>query len=712
MLLKLLRRTKSKTILRGMLLPTWILHVATRKAYFTWRLAQVNHRLGRNDRGRSLQLQAIERTGHDPTLVMELVAGDRAEQWRFQNRPVVEAAVAEHPDDVGLRRSLARLYAELGDTERATAIYRHLVTEPGQPIPIREQLTLPRMQLDSGDGAGALESIDLILGHLNDDDDPGTHYRIARIFERLGLWMEAAQHLGRSLERSPGHAASHFLRGQLLRRMMTFGGSYIRVGDARDSGPQWKALEELRDGEGEYFWPGAASEAAQYHIEAAFALKVQAASRMEELGATRLDNGNLASAVAGLEAGILRVDHSTSSEVFQLIRPRLEFLLELARSSAGRRRVDDPLFDCHIEVIEDGIPPGYDVVGSVTARFTWSGLELDGIVGEGSIDQVEIWIDDRLLRPLHIAKQGVVSRFKYTIKRSTLELLPVGCQLTVRSPAGVLLPFGRRSAGVQLHVPHGEASVGELLDAGVKIDKKGVIPPSPSALEERHRLHLELYSELRGFLRERFDRTLLLSYGTLLGYHREGDFIQGDDDFDAFYISPLSEPRRVKEEAKRILVELVGAGFTVSLYRNGVLMRVGIDGHGPDGFHLDIRPLWFNEGRAWIHKQAAFPARVEDFSPPRTETWRGTEVDVPRLPEVFLRGYYGEDWDKPDPGFKYYASEVDRHVRDELEKALLTPREFRKLEAEIARLKENRSGAGRFVCIGLEPLYPLRAMVA
>ncbi len=79
-----------------------------------------------------------------------------------------------------------------------------------------------------------------------------------------------------------------------------------------------------------------------------------------------------------------------------------------------------------------------------------------------------------------------------------------------------------------------------------------------------------------------------------------------------------------------MVVELVKAGFTVSFNRKGRLFRLQWEHGDTDGLHLDVRPVWFQDGRVWLHNHCSFPARREDFLPAAERPFRGTTVRVPR----------------------------------------------------------------------------------
>ena len=81
------------------------------------------------------------------------------------------------------------------------------------------------------------------------------------------------------------------------------------------------------------------------------------------------------------------------------------------------------------------------------------------------------------------------------------------------------------------------------------------------------------------------------------------------------HVSDKTDPVAVKEEAKEIVVELVRAGFTVSLNRRGRLFRVQLAPNEPYGSHVDVHQAWFQDGNVWIHNDLAMPSNREAFCP-------------------------------------------------------------------------------------------------
>jgi hypothetical protein len=215
----------------------------------------------------------------------------------------------------------------------------------------------------------------------------------------------------------------------------------------------------------------------------------------------------------------------------------------------------------------------------------------DPIIGVGSGSTVNLFIDDALVRTLNVSRDGYFPRFTITLKRPTVALLPPEATLEVRTTDGEVLYGPGGAERFVLTTPHGTGRLGDVLQGDGKVDKKGELSPSAEETSTRQERYLEIYGKVREFFEEKFGRPIFLMYGTLLGYHRQGDFIPGDDDFDAGYVSDKTDPRSVKAETFDIIVELVRAGFTVCFNRRGRLFRVQLEAgpaqHVPGRVHLD-----------------------------------------------------------------------------------------------------------------------------
>lgn len=383
-----------------------------------------------------------------------------------------------------------------------------------------------------------------------------------------------------------------------------------------------------------------------------------------------------------------------------------EFLHERARHRIGEARVEDPLFECRVtwEGMQHGQMPGHFEVETVKA-----GLEVTGFAAADT-GPVELRLDGQLLRTVTPSGNGRWRELRLLIKRPTVERFPRECQLKVQTKDGRLLGAFGRGTGANLQIPHGDGTITEYIGPGSGLDKKGEMATSPEAMRTRQAAYLRLYETARDFFDEQIGSPLFLMYGTLLGYYREGDFITGDDDFDVGYISEETDPVAVKAGAMALIEQLVAAGFSISFNRHGKLFRLHPRGNSAqESVFLDVSPIWFQGGTAWAHNDLSIPASIDDLAPVLSGKMQGTKVYIPRHTEVWLEGYYGSGWTVPDPSFGYSAAEANPGVSSILEKALITPDEYRALERRISALRDRNPNIGQFWSVGSESLYPLPA---
>lgn len=414
--------------------------------------------------------------------------------------------------------------------------------------------------------------------------------------------------------------------------------------------------------------------------------------------------GNYRGAIKQYEAALRDVE--ASDDRWPLRRKQQwQFQLERCYDMLGQRRVDDPLFACDVQPPRQPSLADHGAPNTFAAHLTYMGLSINGVVGSGA-DSVDLYLDGTHLRTVNVNREGRKLKFNLTIKRSTLALMPRESRLEARTPEGLSLKGPGGATYLDLTIPHGNGRLLEIIAGGGALSKKGTIKLSPAEVRHRQDRDLEIYSQVREFFGDHLGRPIFLMYGTLLGYHRDGDLIPHDDDFDAGYVSDQSDPIAVKEETKDIVVELVRAGFTISFNRSGRLFRVQLDRNATDGCHVDVHPMWFQNGNVWVHNVVSLPASRDDFLPVVDGKLRGTVVSAPRDPEVFLRGNYGPGWKVPDPGFRYYVS-ADPAVQRNLDKALISVSEYRELAQRIHREVGESPTAGRFISLGSQDLYPL-----
>ncbi|QSB15260.1 LicD family protein [Natronosporangium hydrolyticum] len=562
-----------------------------------------------------------------------------------------------------------------------------------RPLTAAEQAQLvARQRAHAGDIAGAVEAWQTVV-ELAGAKHPRWAVRLADLLDQVGEWREAQRVLTENAARHPSHALTHRRLGEVSRDLGRWGGTFTgtRAGRA----------------EGQFHFeqpPTADITVARQALERAAELEPAKTTWREALSEARLADGDLAGAAALYDAALRDAAQSTGRWVLA-VKHRWQFQLESIHHRQGQPRVEDPLFDC--AVTPGGPVADGPVVGLFTARFAFSGLVISGLAATPGLDHVDLLLDGVKVRSLNVGGDGFFPQFGLDMKRPTVATFPTEATLTVQAPDGTRLRTTGGADSLRLTVPHGTGELPAIVAAGGKLDKKGVLSPSLAETRERQQRYLQIYAKVRDHFEQELGRPLFLMYGTLLGYHREGDFIPGDDDFDCGYVCDETDPIAVKEDTKRLVVQLVKAGFTVSFNRKGRLFRIQLEREATDGYHLDVRPLWFQNGRVWLHNHCSFPATREDFLPVAEGQLRGERVLVPKETEKFLRGHYGPGWHTPDPGFMYYTSEIDPAILENLGQALITVSEYKELAERVRRETAGHPEAGRLVSVGSQDLYPL-----
>lgn len=406
-------------------------------------------------------------------------------------------------------------------------------------------------------------------------------------------------------------------------------------------------------------------------------------------------------------AGLARLDLSDSFRQFKC-RQQWQFNLERALYMAGVPRVTDPLFSCRASPSTSaeysnlrGNYPGFFEVS-----WNHHGLLVEGFAAGKDTQGVQIRLDSRHLLYIPVKKIRFISGFfHFHIKRDVVSLFPRDSEMQVCTLEGEPLEW-QRSSAARLSVPHGSGILEQLLEQGATINKKGYLTPNPSIIRARQDRYLKVYEQARDFFDKHLRKALFLMYGTLLGYYRQGDFIEGDDDFDVGYVSFKGSVQEVREETRQMVLELIQAGFTVSFNRRGRLFRLRLK-NDPPGCHLDVRPLWYEEGKVWAHMQACLPLSLDDFLPAGHGLLRRTRVYIPRNPESFLKAYYGPGWKVPDPGYSNSCRRPGRSVINKLNCLCIGPGEYLNLNRRVEALRKNNPEVGRLVSIGSQSLYPL-----
>lgn len=674
----------------------------TRSARWYVRLGYAHERRGRLDLARSAYTRAVTRPESRPQWLSRLAeVHERQKDWGAAER-VWQLALDANPESIEHRVRVGRARAKHTDWAGAIRAFEAVVEQDRGRADVWEQLGHARWR--SGDRRGAMDAYRHGLRIAGRSSGPTPRLRLAELLSDIGHWPEAREVLLENVAVHHRHAASYRLLAEVARQMWMWNGFF--EGPADDlTEARYQPLPSARAG----------LDRAQAHQEVcrgtewAAALDTRESMWWQTVGDVRREAGYLAGAVAGYEVASKAAAASESHRAFNALQ-RLEYGLEAAHHAMGQPRVEDPLFESAVTLEEtsNGPPPGAEHPdGFFTAALTFSGLRIHGFLLSEDVDSVDVSVDGVTIRRLNVGGNGFFPTFSFRIARRTLEVFPKEARLQVRTKAGNQLSANGRGNALRLSFPHGSGQLLDRIEHGQKLDKKGTIDPSVEETRARQDAYLELYAKARDFFDEVIGKPLFLVYGTLLGLYRDQDFIAGDDDFDAAYISEKTDPVAVKAEAKDIIVQLVQAGFTVLFNRRGRLFRLQDDAIGDATLHLDLRPMFFMGGKVWLHNYASFPCDMSDFLPAEERTLRGTSVYVPRRPEVFLEGHYGPGWRVPDPGFIYHPSEVDPAVTKTLNKLLITPSEYQSLKTYLEQGEGFRPAMGKLVSLGSESLYPL-----
>ncbi|CAM3450429.1 hypothetical protein [Stackebrandtia soli] len=585
---------------------------------------------------------------------------------------------------------VGRLYAQRGDTELALDAQRMAcLGDPGN-IPWWRQLERAAVTADVPAVYAEANEALIRLG----EGSPSRYRKLASALERIGRWSHAQQLLIGYLHGHGSDIDAWRQLGELCLNLRRYGGSF-------DVDTSTFVPDEL----GKYDHAAIAVEA----FTTALAARPGRAGLRMKLADALTAAGRHAEALERYESAVATVE-SASGRWALSAKHIWQFRLEAAYARGDEHRVADPLLHC---VISEAL--GESVVGApgvFGARFVFDGLTIEGFVVDPDVESVDILLGGAVLRRVNVLREGAgLGKFLFKLRRQTVAMLPREATISVTGN-GKALSQRIGGATIELTIPHGDARLPGVLAGGGTVDKKGVISPSFDETIARQERYLRIYREVSTFFEQTLGRPLFLVYGTLLGYVREGDFIEGDDDFDCGYLADASDPEGVKADARAVITALIKAGFTVSFNRLGRLFRVQLEREDTDAFHLDVHPIWFEGPDLLMHNTTSFPSDLSRFQPVEFGKLRGERVAVPADAEHWLESAYGPDWRTPDPGFIYYREDVDPVVERKLTAALMTAAEAREFEAEIKAETDGVVSAGRLVSIGSNDLYPLGEYLA
>ena len=169
---------------------------------------------------------------------------------------------------------------------------------------------------------------------------------------------------------------------------------------------------------------------------------------------------------------------------------------------------------------------------------------------------------------------------------------------------------------------------------------------------------LEKIERIFDVLRRDLRLELFFVAGSLLGFIREGAFLDHDDDYDTAYVSAERIPvnivmerwdicRHVRSFDELEINECTGGHFHIKA-------------KGGFEFTFDLFTGWERDGLFSQFPTTPGQIPVADILPVGVVPIYGVPVTVPRVPERLLALNYGENWKTPDPSFTFDWSGVSQ----------------------------------------------------
>lgn len=290
-------------------------------------------------------------------------------------------------------------------------------------------------------------------------------------------------------------------------------------------------------------------------------------------------------------------------------------------------------------------------------------ITIDGISGHlgrsASGTQVQLLINGKLIgttravqsramqssAPANGFRLPVTSLWKYLGDNDRLE---------VRDSTGTRLPFpgGREVFEIRSPLDSKVPALLKKLQKGFVVSKKGRLIEAFNSDSTHVQNCMDTFYAAHGVMLKTCGRKLFPICGSLLGAIRDKDFIPGDTDLDATFVSPYSNAASVKKDFMNVAKALRRVGYKIAFASSG--MRVFPT---PESTRkaFSIMLSWKREdGRLEMSY-----GRMGDL--PRIE-WPmhfvvgqlgKFSIDVPVESEALLQMSYGDGWRVPDPGFSH-----------------------------------------------------------
>ncbi len=182
----------------------------------------------------------------------------------------------------------------------------------------------------------------------------------------------------------------------------------------------------------------------------------------------------------------------------------------------------------------------------------------------------------------------------------------------------------------------------------------------------RNKAHefLDHYEHMNSIMEKKFDYPLFFIGGTLLGYIREGDFLENDYDMDVSYFSKYEKVADVRAEMIAVVSELIDSGEDIHLIRpDCTLVRNYFRWSFDERDRIDVMPTWSEDGYIFRPTFVAYPGSKDIILPLHEKTFYDHRIFIPNKPEVKLANVYGDDWRIPNPEFKKNTRKTEKTIR-------------------------------------------------
>jgi SAM-dependent methyltransferase len=207
---------------------------------------------------------------------------------------------------------------------------------------------------------------------------------------------------------------------------------------------------------------------------------------------------------------------------------------------------------------------------------------------------------------------------------------------------------------------HGPDLLKERLASGWVLARTGMVQLSKQLNTEWQSAVMDLYTAVRTVLREEHGHDLFVTFGTLLGAIREGDYIGHDNDFDVAYVSRERSGPAAAAELVAVARTLIDRGYRVEAMSS----CLHVVDEARSKYRIDIFHTYFDADGELQH-----PFGYAGTTPVTDQEWEGTrEIDfsggralVPVRSEELLAAMYGDDWRQPKTGFDW---KIERRGED------------------------------------------------